>query len=391
MKTDILKITSAVLAMSAMLSCQHKEWTYDNKLFITGNRAIYTTTNIKVTSVEKTLVASMAKPAEKQITIKYAVDESLVPVYNKAYYDNAVILPESNWSFSGYETAISEGTIESAPVTISFKDLDLLSKGQAYVLPVTIQEADMEILSSARTTYFVFRDGAIINVAADFQKDNYISFEAFEKDQSSVQAYKSIEDFTLEALVNIREFSPGIQSIMGMEGKLLMRVSDNGLQPNQFQIVTPFGNYPTQGADASVCALTPGKWTHIAVTGNSETRDVIIYLDGEIAGQLKMSGWSTIDIVTPYVSDKGEQFFHIGYSYEPGREMDGMISECRIWNVVRTQDEIKDNFYDVDPKTPGLLGYWKFNEGSGDIINVIPNYVRDCHSVLILGFPTTKA
>lgn len=67
--------------------------------------------------------------------------------------------------------------------------------------------------------------------------------------------------------------------------------------------------------------------------------------------------------------------FHIGYSYEPGREMDGMISECRIWNVVRTQDEIKDNFYDVDPKTPGLLGYWKFNEGSGDIINVIPNYV----------------
>ena len=46
--------------MSAMLSCQQKEWTYDNKLFITGNRAIYTTTNIKVTSVEKTLVASMA-------------------------------------------------------------------------------------------------------------------------------------------------------------------------------------------------------------------------------------------------------------------------------------------------------------------------------------------
>ena len=40
----------------------------------------------------------------------------------------------------------------------------------------------------------------------------------------------------------------------------------------------------------------------------------------------------------------------------------------RVWSVARSEQEIWDNMYDVDPKTPGLIGYWKFDEGEGNVI-----------------------
>ena len=62
--------------------------------------------------------------------------------------------------------------------------------------------------------------------------------------------------------------------------------------------------------------------------------------------------------------------FKIGHSYgEPEdytRQLDGNICEVRVWNVARTQEEIYKNMYDVDPHTPGLCAYWKFDEGEGD-------------------------
>ena len=63
--------------------------------------------------------------------------------------------------------------------------------------------------------------------------------------------------------------------------------------------------------------------------------------------------------------------FKIGHSYgEPEnmtRQLNGEICEVRIWNVIRSQEEIYKNMYDVDPQTTGLKAYWKFNEGKGDI------------------------
>ena len=369
-KATILKISSAILAVLAMASCQQKEWTYENKLYISGDKVIKTITNIKVNAVDQDIVASVPKPAESRIDITFAADESLVSTYNEAYYDNAIALPAENYTISEPSAFIAEGAVASTPVTVSCFGLDLLPKDQVYVLPVTIVSAtNIEILSSAKTSYLVFQGGALINVAADFEDNNYIEFDAFEKGQSNVDAFRNINDFTMEALINIRRFEPGIQSVMGVEGKLLIRISDNGLEPDQLQVVTPFGNYPTTSDPSTTCALTPGKWTHIAVSGNSRTRELIVYFDGQEVGRDLMSDWSAIDLVSPYVSDKGDQYFHIGYSYEAGREMDGMICECRFWNVVRSQEEIAANMYDVDPESSGLLAYWKFNEGSGETIN----------------------
>jgi cell division septation protein DedD len=46
----------------------------------------------------------------------------------------------------------------------------------------------------------------------------------------------------------------------------------------------------------------------------------------------------------------------------------GIIDEVRIWNVPRTQQQIQEDMYrQLAGNEPGLVGYWNFNEGEGQI------------------------
>ena len=63
--------------------------------------------------------------------------------------------------------------------------------------------------------------------------------------------------------------------------------------------------------------------------------------------------------------------FHIGTAYNNVRNLCGYLSECRIWNRALTAEELAEQKvrpYYVDPKSEGLVAYWKFNEGSGSTI-----------------------
>ncbi len=63
-------------------------------------------------------------------------------------------------------------------------------------------------------------------------------------------------------------------------------------------------------------------------------------------------GWSEDDTVT---ADKYQWF--------------GEIKEVRIWNVTRTQDEIKDNAnVHLTGNEPGLVAYWRLNENWGQTV-----------------------
>ena len=46
-----------------------------------------------------------------------------------------------------------------------------------------------------------------------------------------------------------------------------------------------------------------------------------------------------------------------------------ILDEVRIWNTARTQQQIQDNMNkELSGDEPGLVGYWKFNEGQGTTV-----------------------
>ena len=126
--------------------------------------------------------------------------------------------------------------------------------------------------------------------------------------------------------------------------------------PFTAKLVNPNGNWPSPNAAPG---LPVNEWIHIAVVWDATTGERIYYQNGEVvASDNAASGSVSLN-----------SGCYVGRSYDDSRWLPGEISELRIWNIQRTQEQIASSMYTVDPTTPGLLAYWKFNEGSGNVIN----------------------
>lgn len=335
-------------------SCQNdKEENFDNKAFIEEtSMSLETIIKGDAGVVTKTLTIATARPAENRINAKAVVDKSLLATYNKAYYASAELLPDSCYEVVESQMQIDKGNVRSTKATINFQKLGGLNRSSVYVLPVSIQTSDIELLSSAKNYYYIFKAGALINVVADIQ-DNYLEIYPW-KNASRVSGMQKI---TMEALIYPREFGQLISTVMGIEGRFLMRIGDAGVPDNQIQIATSSGNF----TDAKL-QLQTNKWQHVALTYDSNSQEMKVYINGRLMAE------TTLSCSISILGNGSDRNFLIGKSYEDGRDLNGCISEARVWDVVRTADEIAGHIYSVDPTDPGLVAYWKFDDQSTYVV-----------------------
>lgn len=106
------------------------------------------------------------------------------------------------------------------------------------------------------------------------------------------------------------------------------------------------------------------EWTHLAVTFDYNNDIYRLYVNG-----INVST-STVNRDAPTSNT-----FAIGYNNNagliPGQNyfFDGDIDEVRLWNVVRTEQEIRDNMCKtLEGNEAGLIGYWNMNEGNGGVV-----------------------
>jgi hypothetical protein len=127
-----------------------------------------------------------------------------------------------------------------------------------------------------------------------------------------------------------------------------------------------------QSAQATISAYTSssqaglaGAWHHLAVSydgrgGSTAAAGITIYIDG-VAVPLTRSNNAA------YVAME-----NLGATLQVGRESaawkqyDGGLDELRLWAVARTAAQIQAaRTTELSGAEPGLVGYWRFNEGSG--------------------------
>jgi PKD repeat protein/putative intracellular protease/amidase len=102
-----------------------------------------------------------------------------------------------------------------------------------------------------------------------------------------------------------------------------------------------------------------GVWQHVAATYDATTGEMSVYLDG-IGQDLT----STSQPSGP-IQDNAAYDLMVGNSTS-GYAFDGVIDELRIWNAVRTEDEIAEHMHEyLQGSEQGLAGYWTMNEGYG--------------------------
>jgi len=57
----------------------------------------------------------------------------------------------------------------------------------------------------------------------------------------------------------------------------------------------------------------------------------------------------------------------VGNSQDLTSRLDGSIDELRLWKAARSDDELRTHMnQEIDPESPGLAGYWRFNGNGAD-------------------------
>lgn len=359
MKFDKISLTLFLLAAVAFTGCKNEdpaEHHFDNKLYISSAQL---TDDLlirdDIVSDSRTISARLALPAPEDVTVTFEGRPDMAARYNMVYGDNAVGLPAEYFSIPEKVISIGKGNVTGNDIVVNFTNTNELNGDLRYVLPVTVADIQgISLLESTRTVYFVFKGAALINVVAD------ISEMYFPVNWSSSVNVSGLKTITVEALVRSSDWEAGrgnaLSSVFGIEGTFLVRIGDADRPRNQLQLVNPNGNWPSPNAAPG---LPVNEWIHIAVVWDATTGERIYYQNGEVvASDNAASGSVSLN-----------SGCYVGRSYDDSRWLPGEISELRIWNIQRTQEQIASSMYTVDPTTPGLLAYWKFNEGSGNVIN----------------------
>lgn len=109
-------------------------------------------------------------------------------------------------------------------------------------------------------------------------------------------------------------------------------------------------NTMAQPGQTAVTPCEAKKWQHVAIVFDGAATS--LYLDGEQVVQ-KSAPRNTVT------------FKYFALLPQPSYcNTTISFSEVRLWNVARTSTQLKNNVNNVDPKSEGLLGYWKMNEGT---------------------------
>lgn len=115
----------------------------------------------------------------------------------------------------------------------------------------------------------------------------------------------------------------------------------------------------TSWHDGSANTIVANKWQHVAVTFGGTTCS--FYVDGNPAGTATITAAAQTSTDTLRFGQQGST---------NSNNFTGSIDEIRIWGVVKTQAEIQASMgVELTGSESNLVGYWKFNEGSGTSVN----------------------
>ena len=180
--------------------------------------------------------------------------------------------------------------------------------------------------------------------------------------------------FTLETWVRFDELV-GVQFIAA-KGLEQMELRTNG---NALRFIPTAGAYIDTGA-----VLVTGEWMHIATTYNAETNASEVFINGvqvTTRDNNATADDALADTAAPYL---------LGLRSGDASPLSGAIAEYRIWDSVRTADQIRDNrSINLQGNEANLVALWKLDEGTGTAL--LDSTANKFDGTLSIDVRTTRA
>ena len=305
------------------------------------------------------ITVSSTKKVSADVDLTVAIDTTLVSKYNETNGTNYFAIPDGAVKLNASELKIKAGEAISSATDVEMVSTDNFVTGRTYLIPVTIKSAKGgtdDVIEASRTLYL--RVSRILNFYALENNSSASSNFVFD-DSKRVDLAK----YTIEFKVYPTSLGTGIasdnqiQRVLAVEGKNeenanMFRFGESGTARNCLQWILPGGRA------FSKTLFGNNRWYLITCTYDGN--DYVMYVDGVKDAQASSPGK-----VMPF------QRFELGMSwagYPSGQFFHGRMCEIRVWNRVLSPSEIQGGMAGVDPKSNGLLAYWKMDQASGPII-----------------------
>ena len=172
-------------------------------------------------------------------------------------------------------------------------------------------------------------------------------------------------DITIEAWIKLESQPPtdGFRPIVSKTGSGnnrsydLMYQDDSGTKQLRMNISSDGGSTNRDLLELNY-TLQTGVWTHVAAVWDASQSEVEYYVNGLSVGTVSGSQ-------TSIYQSNGD--FEIGSNTVNSLYFDGLIDEVRVWNDIRTAQEIQDNLgKELVGNEANLQGYWKLNNNYTD-------------------------
>lgn len=342
----------AGMALGALLltGCNDAEYdTLSNQAYIlqtntNANSSLKLTVGAEVATT--TLNVRLSDVANVESRYRLVYDTAVVNEYNRLNETPYASLPQESFSLSSEETTIEASASVSTPITLTVPPYSeaLKASGKKYAIGFRLENTsgNASVLPSGSKIVYIL-DQVVIQPVVVLDQSHYVS-------QDLVKNYP-LTEWTVEMNINKHVLYTEVgrgnnQAIFGAgPDEIYIRFGDAPIEGNRLQI-------KTQGTQMNSLALfNEHTWYHLAFvcTGTK----LYLYVNGQLDNSMDLPGKTTnvnsINICSPSTYWLGN----------------AMYSEVRFWQRARSQAEIANNMYACDPTTPGLITYYKMNEGEG--------------------------
>lgn len=312
-----------------------------------------------------TITVRTAAPVDVDTKLEIVYDIQAVENFNKRNGTSYLPLPKDSYELEDTEVTIKRGKVSDSMINVKlapFSD-EMIESGSKYALPLAVKvvSGDVPLLDNAKSIVYILDQVIITSVPIMNSRNNFVVKQPTEK--------LTLDQWTVEFRINMSVLGTHLgemnnQAIFGCFGpssEIFFRFGDAPIKGNVFQV-------KTMGLQLnSIYEFNAKQWYHIAII-NDGTK-VKLYVDGNLDSSMDSPGKQTV-----IVGD-------LGFGNTRYLRADVMLSEFRLWNVARTQTQIQNNMFAINPKNPDLTFYFKFNEGQGNAFADASGHGFSCSSV----------
>lgn len=342
------RIFAVALSAAFLAGCNAKYEVIENGLYINeaapSDRFTQQVVNITVDGeASATIHLRLAQPLDYDMHATLGFAPEFVAEYNSRNDAAYVMLPEESVSLPS-EVTIPAGSISSEAVTITIQDIPS-GDGNAYCLPIKVvsSDASVEIMeSSSRLIYLITTP----------LHQTVPTMDSGTLPEGSGNWNISTSEWTLEAWVWMSSFPINNQAIFNAPvskgTEIYIRFGDANVDYDKLQIKT-YGSQFNSNA-----SFEPRTWYHVAfVCGNNKCT---MYINGREDSSMELSA-------NDYVIDNLQLCSSGSYFVA-----DAKMAQIRFWSRALSQSAIQDAMNrEVPSSSEGLIGYWKLNEGEGNV------------------------